>query len=199
MRLDELSITIRPMCEGDNLNQVARLIYLTDPYVYPNWFDSIEDGIKVIKQMIMLPTLYNKENITVAVTDSGFIVGVVVSKQAPFVEKIEDVYLAFEKAGVKRDDRTKQTFDAYYAKMGIEEDGYYLANIAVEKEYRKKGIGTALTKYVMKGKHYCTLECVIANEGAWRVYQSLGFEIAYEYPGVHDVPCYKMFYERKGD
>ena len=28
------------------------------------------------------------------------------------------------------------------------------------------------------------------------MYQRLGFKIAYEYPGVHEVPCYKMYYKR---
>ncbi len=76
-------ITVRKLCDCDNLNQVAKLIYLTDPYVYPGWFDNIDDGIKVIGEMINLPTLYNKENITVAVTDDGFVAGIVVSKQTP--------------------------------------------------------------------------------------------------------------------
>lgn len=190
-------IKIRKFQEGDDLDQIAKLIYLTDPYIYPNWFDSLKDGQKVLREMINLPTLYNKENITIAQASDGVIAGIVVSKQAPFVENIEDIYLAFERAGIKADKRTQEVFDAYYAKMGTSEDGYYLANIAVDEKYRNRGIACALTEYVMKDKDYCTLECVVANIGAWRIYQRLGFEIAYEYPGVHDIPCYKMIYRKK--
>ena len=189
-------ITIRSIEEGDDLNQIAKLIYLTDPYVYPNWFNSIEDGIKVIRQMIDLPTLYNKENITVAVMPNGWIAGIVVSKQAPFAEDINHIKKAFELSGVKIDERTDFVFDAYYSKMGTSEDGYYIANVAVDDNYRKRGIAAAMMNYIMAEKSYCTLECVIANTGSWRLYQRLGYKIAFEYPGVHGIPCYKMYYKR---
>ncbi|MBO4982583.1 MAG: GNAT family N-acetyltransferase [Clostridia bacterium] len=189
-------ITIRKLEDGDDLNQVAKLIYLTDPYVYPRWFDSIEDGISVIKEMISLPTLYNKENIAVAVMPNGVVAGIVVSKQAPFVENYEDVCKAFELSKIPMDSRTKDVFNAYYAKMGQEEDGYYIANISVDPDYRNRGIAASLLSYAIKDKSHCSLECVIANQGAWRLYQRMGFKIAFEYPGVHGIPCYKMNYRR---
>ncbi|MGN1372584.1 MAG: GNAT family N-acetyltransferase [Candidatus Coproplasma sp.] len=189
-------VTIRKMASGDDLDQVAKLIYLTDIYIYPNWFDSMEEGIKVIREMINLPTLYNRENITVAVTDDGFIAGMVVSKQTPFVEEEAVISQAFDRAGVKEDERTKQVFDAYYALMGEEKDGYYVANVAVDPTFRRQGVAAALIEKVIEGKDFCSLECVVANDGAWRLYQRLGFVIEYEYPGVHGIPCYKMTLKR---
>lgn len=188
-------VTIRCVEEGDNLNQIAKLIYLTDPYVYPNWFDSMDDGIKVIRRMIDLPTLYSKENITVAVTPEGIVAGMIVSKQAPFREDIKDIKKAFELSGIEADERTDFVYNAYYAKMGESEDGYYIANVAVDNDYRKHGIAAAMMNHVMNGKKYCTLECVIANTGAWRLYQRLGYKIAFEYPGVYGIPCYKMYHK----
>ena len=189
-------VVIRKLQDGDDLNQVAKLIYLTDPYVYPGWFDSIEDGVKVIREMIDLPTLYNRENITIAVQPNGFIAGIIVSKQTPFVEEYENIRKAFDLSGVSMDKRTKETFDAYYAKMGKAEDGYYIANVAVDEQCRKRGIAVALMNHILKRQTVCSLECVVANVGSWRLYQRLGFQIAYEYPGVHEIPCYKMFYKR---
>ena len=78
------------------------------------------------------------------------------------------------------------------------EDGFYVANVAVEEKWRGRGIATALTAEMIQGRDLCTLECVIANEGAWRIYERLGFKIVYEYPGVHGIPCYKMIYKREG-
>ena len=190
------NIEIRRLQETDNLNQVAKLIYLTDPYVYPNWFDNIEDGIKVIREMINLPTLYNKENITVAVTSEGIIAGLIVSKQTPFIEEEKYISQAFALAGVKEDQRTREVFEAYYSKMGVVEDGYYIANVAVDPDYRNRGIAATLVEKVITGKDVCSLECVVANIGAWRVYQRLGFKIAFEYPGVHGIACYKMYYKK---
>lgn len=188
-------ITVRKLQDKDDFDQVAKLIYLTDPYVYPNWFDSMEDGIKVIREMIELPTLYNKENITVAVTKDGFVAGIIVSKQTPFVEDIAPIKQAFNLAKVKLDKRTDFVFDAYYAKMGMSEDGYYIANVAVDENHRKKGIAAAMMNSIINQKSFCTLECVVANASSLRLYQRMGFKIAYEYPGVHDVPCYKMYYQ----
>ena len=190
-------VTVRKLQDGDDLAQVSRLIYLTDPYIYPYWFDSLEDGIKVLSAMIDMPTLYHRENITVAVMPDGFIAGIIVSKQAPFSENIDDIYKAFALAGVQVDERTDFVFQSYYAKMGAANDGYYLANIAVDDNYRKRGIATAMINHVLQGKQYCTLESVIANAGSWRLYQRLGFKIAFEYPGVHDVPCYKMIWKKE--
>lgn len=189
-------IVIRQLNSDDDLNQVAKLIYLTDPYIYPNWFDSIEDGIKVIREMIDLPTLYNRENITVAVMPDGNIAGLVVAKQSPFREELKYVSQAFSMAEIIEDKRTKEVFEAYYSKMGDTEDGYYIANVAVDPQYRNRGIAASLVSAVMKGQDLCSLECVVANTVSWRLYQRLGFKIAYEYPGVHKIPCYKMFYKR---
>ena len=190
------NITIRKLRSNDDLTQVAKLIYLTDPYVYPNWFNCIEDGIKVIREMIDLPTLYNRENITVAVMPNGDISGLVVAKQAPFTEARKYLSQAFSLAGIVEDKKTEEVFDAYYSKMGEETDGYYIANVAVDPNYRNRGIGATLVSAVMADKSLCSLECVVANAVSWRLYQRLGFKIAYEYPGVHEVPCYKMYYKR---
>ena len=190
-------LEIRKLSPNDDGCQVAKLIYLTDPYVYPNWFDSIDDGIKVISHMIDLPTLYNRKNITVAVMPNGVIAGVIVSKQTPFVEDRQYISQAFKLANVKEDKRTQEVFEAYYSKMGDADDGYYIANVAVDSAYRNCGIATSMLKVVLEQKKLCSLECVIANNVAWNLYQKLGFKIAFEYPGVHGVPCYKMYY--KGD
>lgn len=189
-------VNIRELRDDDDLNQVARLIYLTDPFVYPNWFDCIDDGIKVIREMIELPTLYNKKNLMVAVNLDGVIVGIAVSKQTPFVEERKYLTMAFHLAKIKEDKRTEEVFLAYYSKMGGEEDGCYIANVAVDPEYRRQGIAASLVSAIIENKEYCSLECVVANTVSCRLYQRLGFKIAYEYPGVHGIPCYKMFYKK---
>ena len=184
-------IIIRPMQDTDDKAQIAKLIYLSDKYIYPSWFDSLEDGQKVLSEMMELPTLYNKNNITVAVTADGFIAGTVVSKACPVNEEESHLYEAFARAGVPCDERTHNIFLDYYAKMD-DTQGYYLANIAVDPACRGKGIAATLISQVIEGKPFCLLECVKANIGAWRLYQRLGFTIEFEYPGVFDVPCYRM-------
>ncbi len=190
-------ITVRPMADGDDKYQIAKLIYLSDCYIYPNWFDSLQDAQKVLSVMMELPTLYNKKNITVAVDKNGFVAGAVVSCDSPVEEEEKYLYEAFEKANVPCDHRTHQMYLDYYAKMD-DKEGHYLANIAVDPAFRGQGIAATLISQVLEGKKYSHLECVQANIGAWRLYQRLGFTIVLEYPGVFDVPCYKMIKKENG-
>lgn len=184
-------ITVRPLKPDDDFDKVARLIYLSDKYIYPYWFDCIEDGINVIKEMISLPTLYNIDNIRIA-EYNGIIVGAVVAQDLPVVEHESDIELAFRKANVPTDFRTHKIFLDYYAKMNNDDRGFYVANLAVDADYRHRGIAATLLYETVKDKQTSHLECVKENVGAWRVYQRLGFSIIEEYPGVFDVPCYKM-------
>ena len=190
-------VTVRPMNETDDAKVVAKLIYLSDIYIYPRWFDSIEDGQKVIAQMIDLPTLYNRKNVLLAVTSSGVIAGALVGASSSLDEKEETIRKAFELAGVKSDERTHYIFEHYYAKMKNESGEYYVSNITVDPSYRHQGIGATLLREAVKDKKTSHLECVKDNIGAWRVYQRLGFCITEEYPVVFDVPCYNMV--RKGE
>ncbi|MBQ8688804.1 MAG: GNAT family N-acetyltransferase [Clostridia bacterium] len=185
-------ITVRKMNGDDDKLQVAKLIYMSDKYIYPNWFDSIEDGQRVLAEMMSLPTVYNQSNITVAVTEDGFVAGAIVSCDSPAVTEEKYLYEAFARAGVECDEkRTHGIYLDYYAKMN-DPEGYYLANVAVDPDYRKRGIAATMLLHVINGKEMCHLECVKDNIGAWRVYQRVGFTIVEEYPGVFDIPCYKM-------
>ena len=184
-------IVVRPMTDRDDKSQIAKLIYWSDDYIYPNWFTTMEEGQRVLAEMMSLPTIYNKKNITVAVTRDGFVAGALVTCDSPFCEEEKYLYEAFAAAGVAADERTHRIYLDYYAKMG-EEHGHYFANLAVDPDFRGRGIGTALMSYVLAAHPNAYLECVQSNAGAWRIYQRLGFEIVQEYPGVFDVPCYKM-------
>lgn len=185
-------VTIRPMEVSDSVEQVARLIYESDAYIYPNWFKSIDDGVKVLSKMIDMPTLYNRKNITVAVSKEGKVVGALVSCYSPVLEEKAHIYEAFKRAEVEVSLNTDEIYESYYEKMALDTEGYYLANIAVDESFRGKGVGATLLAKVIEDKNYCHLECVKENISAWRIYQRLGFTIVEEYPGVFAVPCYKM-------
>lgn len=190
-------VQIRPMAEGDDVMQVAKLIYLTDPYIYPYWFESMEQGQRVLANMIDLPTLYNRKNITVAVLPDGFVAGIVVSLDCPFKEEKGHLLKAYQMTGIDPDYRLDKIYQDYYFKMKDDLTGHYIANVAVDPIYRKKGIAASMLKEVIGNKAYCHLECVQVNVGSWRLYQRLGFKIHEEYPGVFDVPCYKMVYRNE--
>ncbi len=82
-----------------------------------------------------------------------------------------------------------------YAGAWIVLDEAHITNVAVEKEWRGRGIGRMLTAALLQyasnlGVVYATLEVRKSNETAKRLYQSLGFE----YVGVR-----KRYYEDNGE
>ena len=182
---------VRPLAEGDDFSVVARCIYYSDDYIYPEWFGSEEVGVRVLAEMIRRPTIYRRENVSVALHD-GAIVGVLVSCESPVTMTERDVEAAFAAAGVPCDARTHRIFEEYYEEMRGERTGYYVANLYVDESYRRHGVGAALLDSVVRDKPLCFLECVKENAGAVRLYLQFGFKIEKEYMGACSVPCYKM-------
>ncbi len=83
---------------------------------------------------------------------------------------------------------------AYAGAWLVFEEGH-VTNIAVSKEARGRGVGTAVTRALMQyaanlGVQYMTLEVRKSNLAAQRLYQSLGFETL----GVR-----KRYYEDNGE
>ena len=72
------NMIIRKLKKSDNLKQAAKLIYLTDPYIYPYWFeDNIEKGIQTLTQMLQEPTIFSYKNCIAAIVNKQ-VVGLIV-------------------------------------------------------------------------------------------------------------------------
>lgn len=71
--------------------------------------------------------------------------------------------------------------------LGVAERGYVgMYNISVDREKRRKGLGTKIMKNLMyevsrKGHTYSYLQVAEANEGARILYEKLGYEKQYSY------------------
>ena len=184
-------VTIEAATLQDDLLAIAELIYYSDNYIYPGFFDGIEEGKKVIAQMIANDTLYNYKNLLVAKWQ-GDIVGVLVHDYQP-VEYSYDVYLScFVSAGVPFSEKAEYIWHNYYQLMKEDTKALYVANVCVSSACRGKGVATKLFNKVFQIDQHCYLECVQSNIPAVKLYQKLGFEIVYQYPGVFGVPCFKM-------
>lgn len=178
----------------DDFATIAELIYYSDVYIYPYLFDGVETAKLVIAKMIERDTIYNYKNLLVA-KFQGQIVGVLVYSRQP-VAFSHDVYRScFEDVGITFGDKTQFIWENYYLLMQDDCDGIYVANACTASSCRGKGVATKLFQKVFEQDEHCYLECIQANVSAVKLYQKLGFEITYEYPGVFAVPCFKM--ERK--
>ncbi len=184
-------VEVRAMGAEDDREQVAKLICFSDEQIHSSWFDCIEDGVNVISHMIDLPTLYNRNNITVAVAD-GTVVGVLVGTHIPIFEEEKYLVRAFELSGVKCDNRTHEMYEKYFSKLAEKEECCYISKIAVSNDFRKRGIAAALINKITKDNDYCCIECDKRNVGAWRVFQRMGFEIIDEHSSAFGVPYYKL-------
>lgn len=181
----------RKLGPDDDLNQVGRLIYYTDEYVFPYVYDSPEDGARVHAEMIGRDTIYNRENITVGLV-GGAIAGIVVMKEAPVVVSRDEMVRAFDAAGVVHDERFDRVFDEYWGPLEKEPEGFYIANVCVDPRFRRRGIARGMLEFLLEDGRTYNLETVVANEGAFKLYRSLGFVVECRYPGFTGVPCYRM-------
>ena len=190
--MDLTNIMCRQLNLYDDLEQVARLIYYTDDYIFPYLYrGKIDVAAKVISNMIRRNTIYNYKNILVAL-DGERIVGIVVSQKTPITMDLNVMCGCFVDAGVVVDDSFAKVYNEYYKLLENEPEGVYIANVCVDKLYRGMGIAQRMLKTLLTQDETYYLETVKANVGALALYQKLGFEIQYEYGGFTDVPCYRM-------
>lgn len=61
----------------------------------------------------------------------------------------------------------------------LKQNDIYISTLAVHKGYRRKGIATQLLNYVMNEspRNQYLLEVIDVNEGAIKLYESLGFQV----------------------
>lgn len=65
---DEEQIVIRRARDGDDLERIAELIYKTDAYIYPYWFENVENCKNILPNFIKQDGfIFNLKNIDVAV------------------------------------------------------------------------------------------------------------------------------------
>ena len=190
-----MDIQVRKLAEGDDLTQVARLIYETDNYIFPHFFgQSTTSAQEILPFMIEADTIYNKNNIYVALLDNQ-IIAVIVIAPSPIFINLNAFIDSFEKAGAMIDESFRRVMMEYFIPMETLPEGYYIANLCVEELYRGKGVGSAMLDLILdeidKDKDIY-LDCLTDNVRAVSVYESHGFEKLFEFSGFTGLPYYKM-------
>ena len=56
---NELELKIRKATTNDNLQEIAELIYCTDQYIYPYWFESLEKCVEELPSLMVLENFLN--------------------------------------------------------------------------------------------------------------------------------------------
>lgn len=175
-------IYFRRAKKEDNMEEIARLIYGTDPYIYPFWFDKDENKcVNFLKEeMLKDGFIFNYNNLYVAYDSTlNKIVGVICA-----IDKSVNLEYDYEKLG-NDNERYKTTIKKYIKPILDEIDEFddetiYIPNVCIDKTLRGKKIGTRLLGYFISqmennGFNKFALDCLLHNLPAKNLYHGLGF------------------------
>ena len=178
MDLNEL--IIRKPTSDDDLEKIAELLYNTDPYIYPYWFETLDKCKKELTPLLLEKNFFFALDHLYITIDSNNndIIGVIC-----ILDKNDDLSYDYSELK-KKNERYKFTIENYIEGL-IEEvdnaDFAYISNVCVDANYRGKHIGKTMLNYVIdiykkKLYDYIVLDVLAENPGAIKLYQNLGFE-----------------------
>lgn len=187
-------ITVRPLTLDDDLKVVARLIYMTDIYIYPAWFRDYDEALALLPNVIKRETLYNYKNIIIALDDDK------IAGYTCFMDKYpqnnyEEMLKAYTDSNIQPSDGFYDVNEGYFKEMDFNFNGRYLLCCAVLPEYQRRGIASKMLNYF--GDLTLQLAAVKDNYGAIKVYEKNGFKYMYDYLGYSNIPCIEMLKEGK--
>ena len=177
------NINIRCLRLTDNLEQVAELIYKTDPYIYPSWFKNYDSWKDVLVDLIKTNgSVFNYKNIAVAISANN-IVGILI-----YLDESCDLTFDYDKY-IKVNRYFKYTINKYiiHLKDNLKQDIVYVPNVCVDEKYRNLKIATNLIKFI-KNKYKnksLLLHCLKKNVPALNLYNKAGFKVVKELKGFN--------------
>lgn len=198
-------IILRRARKDDNMEDIAGLIYDTDPYIYPFWFnDSKEEAIKALVPKIQEPGfIYNYENCYVAFDLTTQRIVALVCAIDPTTDLNYD-YSALRNVN----DRYRFTIDNYIKILideVLEKKYMYLVNVSVNVNYRSNKIGKRMLQYFIEQMHEAGFDeigfdCLMHNLRAKNLYHSLGFKEVSEgfgFDGTEHSTVEIVFFKKK--
>lgn len=192
-----MDIEVRKLASEDTLSQVTKLIYETDNYIFPHFFgESTSIAKQILVNMINADTIYNRDNICVAVLN-GEVIGISVIAPSPISINVGAFFDAFQEAGADAeiDEAFESVMKEYFIPMETHPDGYYIACLCVDERYRGQGIAGAMLDFILKGEYSSKdvyLDCLADNSVAIAVYEAHGFRKLFEFSGFTGLKYYKM-------
>lgn len=211
-RYENEFLVFRRANESDDLFVISELIYNTDPYIYPFWFNNdIDEARKFLSKLLKCEgSLYNVNNFYVAVDKSNnHIVGVLcaIDKSTKLMYDYND--------DKQINNNYKFTIENYVKPIeeyvsNIESDKHiYISNICVSDGLRGLKIGSKLLscfiEQMEKGSKYETfeLDCLLHNLRAKNLYHNMGFREIKEIVGFDGTDHSKVevvnFLRKKGN
>ena len=183
------------MNDDEEIAAIGKLIYETDPYIYPAFYDNNDAlSMKCAKAMLTRDTLFNYKNIKLGKINGKTAGFMVILEKFP-----ENNYDEMKQAMLESLGYLTPEFDnvmkGYFQTLNYEWEGTQIMSLAVLPEYRQKRVATRMLNSLSSKKTY-SLACVKDNQSARELYRKCGFTFKYEYPGYTDIMCVELV--RKG-
>lgn len=177
---------ISKLLDNDDIGKAAQLIYITAS----DLFNIIFSRKKALGSLSCLISeqgnMFGLANVTVY-KENNTIVGVIVGHSG----KDEKLFRKTERKAFIKSVGRLRTFHYYMMivpvlkwlmKLKNNENEFYISNIGVDENYRGRGIGTELIKYIIseqqnKGIEKIYLDVEGKNINAIKLYENLGFRI----------------------
>ena len=174
-------IVIRAASVADNASKIAKLLYLTDPYIYPFLCADPADEIWVdfVSRALKDPDhVHSARNMLLAIKD-GSVVGLICAYP-----------LAAKKVFLQPVDRSVSAkyvavWEGYYKHAEPSAGGLYISNLCVDPAFRGKGIGGALLHALLEQhpREDIALDVLADNLSAVSLYEKAGFTPRSRYNG----------------
>lgn len=204
-KIDFDDIVLRRAKKDDNMEDIARLIYQTDPYIYPFWFnDDINEAIRVLAPKLQEPGfIYNYENCYVAYNkEDGKIIGLVCA-----IDPTTDLNYDYSELE-SVNERYKFTIEKYVKLIineVLEKKYMYFVNVCVDEAYRSRMIGSRMLGRFIEQMHGAgfieiCFDCLMHNLRAKNLYHGLGFKEVSEgigFDGTDNPTVEVVFFKKK--
>ena len=165
----------------DNFEEIAELIYETDPYIYPHWFHGdVEECKKTLVPLLdQEGFFFNYKNMYLLIDKkTNKIIGLI-----QVIDKDTDFNYDYTEL-MNKDKDYKFTIENYIFELIeiVEETGLpYFSNVVIHHDYRGLKLGSMMMQNILeknKHKYYKFILDVLAeNPAAVRLYEKMGFTI----------------------
>ena len=195
LSIQRFSLEDMDISNEDDIKAVGRLIYYTDPYVYPALFDNnIELSIKCAEGLLTKDTLFNYKNIKVGKINGQVAGFMVILKEFP-KNNYEQMKAAVKESLSYLTEKFEHVMEGYFNTLDYEWEGIQIMSLAVLPEFRRMRVGSKMLNSLQSKSTY-SLACVKDNLAARKMYEKCGFKFKFEYPGYTGIMCVELV--RKG-
>jgi N-acetylglutamate synthase-like GNAT family acetyltransferase len=187
---------------NSDITRIARLIYQTDPYIYPAMFQTESDAVNLISQLIQLGNdpMFCLQNLYVAREKQNMaVIGIILWHKGSLEWHAEELRRLAEKTGIILQNTLLKAEDEYFSYYTQNEAAVIsLINICVDSRYRYSGIGTQMLRSFVQLHRDEPMELYVLadNQAAIACYERNGFATVEECDAFTVTPdkprCFKM-------